>query len=99
MRMNHSPCWMSVTGIDLADDMPGGLLARDASKDGADSHPDPGHIPLAEDVARHDLSRREDVRGGRAVPHDHLGLLVHRDSKVGERDSGAQRIRKKGWGI
>jgi hypothetical protein len=53
--------------------------------------PMPGDVALAEDVARHDLARGEDVVRGLAVGHQHARALVHCDAEVGERDAGPKR--------
>src|SRR5512136_841865 len=95
--MNHSPCWMSAAGIDLADDMPCRLLACDASEHRTDRHPDARKVPLPQDIARHDLPGRKEIRGGLVVLHHHLGPVVHYSREVCEGDAGPKRVREE-WG-
>ena len=51
------------------------LPARDAAEHRADRHPDPRQIPLAKDVAGHDLAGGPDVPGGTASSHEDLSLI------------------------
>src|SRR5216683_2204523 len=90
------PSSTSATGIDLPCDMARGLFSRESAERRPDRHADTRDITLAEDVARHDLARREDIGRRRIVLPEHLRALVHRDAEVGEGDSGPQGIGKEG---
>src|SRR6476469_810231 len=78
------------------DGMAGGLLSGDAPVRGADGHADAREIPLAEDVAGHDLARGEYVARGPAGGHQHARAIVDRHAEVGEGDARPQRITVEG---
>src|SRR5215472_7448865 len=68
------------------------LTAGDPPKHRSDGHPEPGHVALSEDVARHNLAGREHVSRWRTLGHENARLLVDSDPEVREGDARPKRV-------
>src|SRR3989442_3233128 len=67
-----------------------GLPSGDTPEHRTDRHSEPGQVALTENVARHDLARRENV--GVRSQALRLSSLIYFHSEIRERDSRPQRI-------
>src|SRR5438552_17900563 len=72
-----------------------GLLTRDSAEHGADRHPESREISLLQDIPRHDLARRADVRQWLAAFHQHARTLIYFHTQIRKRDSWPKWIRIK----
>src|SRR6266850_3005353 len=70
------------------------LPSGDAAEYRADGHTEPRQVALAQNVARHDFTCRENVGAG-AEPL-HLGSFIHFHAEICERDPRPQRIATEG---
>src|SRR2546427_10050729 len=80
----------SPSAIRLSSGGTGRLPSRDLSEHRSDRHAKPGEIALADNVARHDFSGREDIRG--RTESLHLGAFVHPHAEIRERYPRPERI-------
>src|SRR5437762_855912 len=80
----------SPSAIRLSSGGTGRLLSCDAAEDRSYRHAKSGEIALADDIARHDFSRREDIR--RRPEPLHLSPLIDAHTEIGECDPGSQWI-------
>src|SRR3974390_3490330 len=65
--------------------------AGDAAEDRPDGHAETREVPLAEDVAGHDLAAGEQIAARPPVLHQDARLAVHLDAEIGEGNAGPQR--------
>src|SRR3989454_8984136 len=72
----------------------GGLPSGDAPEYRPDGHAEPRQVALAENVAGHDLTRRENI-GASAQPLD-FGSFIHFHAQIRKRDSRPQGIAVEG---
>src|ERR1700754_2321628 len=66
--------------------------SSDFSEHTADRHTDAGCVTLTKDVARHDFTRTEHVRGWLSIAHHQAGFPIHSGSEVSEGNAWTNRI-------